>query len=319
MPGNDNLTNVIQIIFGLVVLILIYVVTLVVLNIDSLVASKSIIVKPRETTLVIDGWANASPLSNRSYNTINPFVDDFRKIGKSVNSHGGAQFTYQFWIKIEDINPENFKNRVLLMKGDTKKYKVGLYDFNSRKLISKDAVADYMIKSPLIKFGDSYKDMIVEFNTNKNIKYSTRIKSKGEVDPIARRNALSLLPLNWYLFTFVFEDNFSPMEVTENGIKFTFYLNDFPYHSVNGSTDPVLRDNALKQNEGGLHVLPGTTTTGDFIKLANIKYMNYAVSQKEISDAYAKGPPKHSAILVSQNIAKPSYLTAYNKMDIYNY
>lgn len=319
MPGNDNLNMVIQIIFGLVVIILIYVVTLVVLNIDALVASKSIIVKPRETTLVIDGWANASPLANKSYNTINPFVDDFRKIGKSINSNGGAQFTYQFWIKIEDINPENFKNQVLLMKGDNMKYKVGLYDFNTKKKISDNKTEDYMIKCPLIKFGESYRDLIVEFNTNKNINYSTRIKSKGEVDPIARRNALSLLPINWYLFTFVFEDNFSPLEVTENGIKFSFYLNDFPYHIVNASTEPLLRDNFLKQNEGGLHILPGMKTVNDFIKLANIKYTNYAMTQDEVMKEYSKGPPKHSAILVSQNIAKPSYLTAYNKMDIYNY
>jgi hypothetical protein len=117
----------------------------------------------------------------------------------------------------------------------------------------------------------------------------------------------------------VFEDNFSPLEVTENGIKFSFYLNDFPYHTVNGSTDPVLRGNVLKQNEGGLHVLPGTSGTNDFIKVANIKYMNYALTQNEISKEYARGPPKHSAILVSKNLAKPAYLTAYNKMDIYNY
>jgi hypothetical protein len=60
-------------------------------------------------------------------------------------------------------------------------------------------------------------------------------------------------------------------------------------------------------------------TVNDFIKLANIKYYNYAVDHASVMSEYSKGPPKHAATLVAQNVAKPAYLSAYNKMDIYNY
>uniref|UniRef100_A0A6C0BG00 Uncharacterized protein n=1 Tax=viral metagenome TaxID=1070528 RepID=A0A6C0BG00_9ZZZZ len=317
MTGDLNI--IIQVIFGLVVIILLYVITLVVLNVDSIVASKSVTVRPRDMTLVIDGYAPSSQMANKSYNTINPFVEDFRKIGRSINTHGGAQFTYQLWMKIEDITIANFENQVLLLKGDNRKYNIGLYDITSGKLIDDTFKNDYAIKSPLIKFGSSYKDIIVEFNTNKTLNYSTHIKTNTDGDPISKRNALSLLPINWYLFTFVFEDNFSQTDSSENGIKFTFYMNDFPYHSVSASSDPILRNNFLKQNEGNLHILPGMKTVNDFIKLANIKYYNYAVDHASVMSEYSKGPPKHAATLVAQNVAKPAYLSAYNKMDIYNY
>lgn len=320
MPdGGDNINTAAQIIFGIVVIILLYVITLVVLNIDSLVASKDVKVTPRETTIIIDGWATASYLSNKSFNTINPFVEDFRKIGKSINTHGGAQYTYQFWMKLEDTNNANYVNQVLLLKGDNKKYKVGFYDIQTHKLIDNTYNNDYMIKCPLVKFGDSYRDLVVEFNTNREINYKTVIKMNPEADPISKRNALSLLPLNWFLFTFVFEDNFSTLDTTENGIKFSFYLNDFPYHSVAASSEAQLRGNFLRQNEGDIHILPGMKTVNDFIKMANIKYYNYALSQKEIAKHFAQGPPKHSAFETEKKVPKPAYLSAYNKMDIYNY
>lgn len=318
MPA-DNINTVAQVIFGLVVVILLYVITLVVLNIDTLVASKDVKVSPRETSMIIDGYATASYLANKSYNTINPFVEDFRKIGRSINTHGGAQFTYQFWIKMEDSDNANYVNQVLLLKGDNQKYKVGFYDIETNKLSNNDITSDYMIKCPLIKFGTSYRDLVVQFNTNRDINYTTNIKMNPEADPISKRNALSLLPLNWYLFTFVFEDNFSSLESTENGIKFSFFMNDFPYHVVTATSDPKLRGNFLKQNEGDIHILPGMNSVNDFIKMGNVTYYNYALSHNEISQVFAKGQPKHSAFMSDKKVSKPAYLSAYNKMDIYNY
>lgn len=317
--ASDNINTIAQIIFGIAIVILIYIMTLVILNIDSLTASKDIKVTPRDTTIIVDGYGTASYLANKSYNTINPFVDDFKKIGRSINTYGGAQFTYQMWIKMEDSNNNNYADQVLLLKGDNSKYKVGYYDLKSRRLINNDIVNDYMIKCPLIKFGSSYKELIVEFNTNRNINYQTSIKMNPESDPISKRNALSLLPLNWYLFTFIFEDNFSTIDTMENGIKFSFFLNDFPYHVVTATTDPILRGNFLKQNEGNIYILPGMLNANDFIKMGNIKYYNYALSQSEIAQHYANGPPKHSAFISQVKVPKPAYLSAYNKMDIYNY
>ena len=323
--GGSTLNTVIQVIFGIVIVIILYVITLIVLNVDHMVVHKSVVVRPREMTVIIDGWANSSYLAKMSFNAINAFTDNFRKIGKSINTNGGAQFTYQFWIRIENTDNDNFKDQVILLKGDTRKYKTALYNIGSRdtpsRLLTEKPTVDYMIKCPLIKFGDSYKEIIVEFNTNKVINYRVPIKMNTSDDPSTRKNALSLLPVNWFLMTFVFEDNFSTLDSTENGIKFTFYLNDFPYYpaTASSSLDRMLRHNFLKQNEGGLHILPTMVNAVDNMKLANIRYYNYALEHKAIAKLYTKGPPTYSAAIVTKNLAKPSYLSAYNKMDIYNY
>lgn len=315
----DNLMAAAQVIFGLCIVILLYVITLVLLNIDALVASRNVKVVPRESTTIVDGWIGAGRLANVSYNTINPFTEDYMKIGKSINTHGGAQFTYQFWIRMEDVGYDALKNQIILMKGSNKKYKLGYYNPQTLGLIEQPFSNEYLIKCPLIKFGDNHKELVVEFNTNKDISYSSKIQMKTDADPSSKRNALSLLPLGWYLFTFVFEDTFSALETTEIGSKFTFYLNDFPYHIVSASSDARLRNNFIKQNEGGLHILPDMKNPNDFIKLANIKYYNYAITPKEISKLFEKGPPKHAANDVKNTIPKPAYLSAYNKMDIYNF
>ena len=318
--GGSTLNTVIQVIFGIVVVAILYVITLIVLNVDNIVAQKSVVVRPREMTSIIDGWANSSYLAKMSFNTINSFSDNFRKIGKSINTSGGTQFTYQFWMRIENTDNEAFRNQVILLKGDNRKYKTALYEIGeTNPLLTSDTSSDYMIKCPLIKFGNSYRELEVQINTNKNINYKIPIRSTSSADASVRQNVLSLLPLNWFLFTFVFEDNYSTLDSAENGIKFNFYLNDFPSHPVNASSDITLRKNFLKQNEGGLHILPTMNNSNDFIKLANIRYYNYALSHKEVAGVFARGPPSHSAVLVSKNKTKPAYLSAYNKMDIYNY
>ena len=317
--GGSTLNTVIQVIFGIVVVAILYVITLIVLNVDNIVSQKSVVVRPREMTTIIDGWANSSYLAKMSFNTINSFSDNFRKIGKSINTSGGAQFTYQFWMRIENTDNEAFKNQVILLKGDNRKYKTAYYDIDTKKLMTNDTSVDYMIKCPLIKFGNSYKELEVQINTNKNISYNIPIRSTSSADGSMRQNALSLLPLNWFLFTFVFEDNYSTLDSAENGIKFNFYLNDFPQHSIQASSDILLRNNFLKQNEGGLHILPAMNNANDFIKLANIRYYNYALSHKDVAGVYARGPPSHSAVFTSKKSTKPAYISAYNKMDIYNY
>jgi hypothetical protein len=317
--GGSTLNTVVQVIFGIVVVAILYVITLIVLNVDAIVSQKSVVVRPREMTTIMDGWASSSYLAKMSFNTINAFSDNFRKIGKSINTSGGAQFTYQFWMRIENTDNEAFKDQVILLKGDNRKYKTAKYDMTTKKRLTNSDNSDYMIKCPLIKFGDSYKELKVQINTNKIVDYEIPIISTTSTDANIRQNVMSLLPLNWFLFTFVFEDNYSTLDSAENGIRFNFYLNDFPQHQIQASSDIQLRNNFLKQNEGDLHILPTMVNSNDFIKLANIRYYNYALTHKNVADVYARGPPSHSAVLTAKNKSKPDYLSAYNKMDIYNY
>jgi len=318
LVGGMNTSMIVQILLASVIVIVLYILTLVVLNIDSIVVTTSQKVKPHETTVILNGYAPVSYLSTQSYNTYNQYADNFIKIGKSVNTKGGAQFSYQFWINIIDPTDKSYKDLILLLKGDKRKYKIGLYDSQTfQKTIT--LPSKYAIVCPMISFVDSYRHLRVQFGTSKSPLTSIDINMDPNDTGDGRRNLLSLLPINWYLFTFIFEDNYDYQVGAENGINFKFYVNDIPYQENGASSNPELRGNMLRQNDGDLFLLPGASENGSFMNLGNIKYYNYAVSASDIKSTYQSGPPTKTA--VNQNIPKqkPAYLSSYNKIDVYNY
>ncbi len=316
-----SFSNVLQVVVALIIILVLYIITLAVLNIDSIVTGVDVTVKPREHVKVFQGYANVSTLLSRQWNTVNQFSPNFVKLPRSVNTPGGAQFAYQFWIRINDANDDYYKNLPILLRGDTTSYKIGLYpnDPSNTHLI-KTYPSDLYVRCPLIQFGDGWREMIVKFNTFKNPLTEIPIKMHPDGGAGIRRNLLSLLPVNWYLMTFIFVDNYSLINSTENGVKFQFYLNDVLYQTNSASSETQLRNNYLKQNDGNLCLLPNqSVTNGDFMNLGNLAFYNYAPSIDEIRRVYNMGPPTSPVQFTKDENNKPPMLSAYNKLDIYNF
>lgn len=318
------LSIAIQIVVALMVIIALYIVTLAVLNVDSIVSGSLVTVKPKESSNVFDGYTTVSALYNKEFNTINQFANNFVKIPRSINTIGGAQFTYQFWVKINEADDTLFKNLPILVKGSKEKYRIGLYPVTSPNAKPSDKPSgqfgpDYYVRCPLIKFGDSWRHLVIQFNTSKSP--MTQIDIKMNPDGGGnRRNILSLLPMNWYLLTFILMDNYSSLDSSENGIKFQFYINDVPYQSNTASTEAALKNNHLKQNDGNLYIFPKPITGGgDFMNIGNLTYYNYALTSDQVRKVFSAGPPTKIAQLNRYETNQPAYLTAYNTLDVYNY
>lgn len=321
MPEPNKKMNwniILQVVLAIIIVLILYIVTLVIIDTDSLIVSVNTSVMPREKTIIADGYASASFFSNKNYNTFNPYVDNFVKIGRSINSFGGSQFTYQFWIKIENPTDEYFKNLIILLKGDRRKYKVGLYDQDNK--IYDKLPEDIAIACPIIKFVDSYRKLNVVFNTRKSPFTSIDINMNPDDSILSRRNVTSLLALSkWFMMTFVFEDNYSLATGSENGINFRFYIDDFRYQT-NTPSDVNLNMNTLYQNDGDLNILVNNTATdGNFLKIGNLAYYNYALNDDDVRQCYANGAPTKDISFLESKNNKPPFLTAYNKIDIYNY
>lgn len=309
----------VQLVIALIFITLVYMLATIFLRTDSLVVSGAAIVKPMSTTPIVVGYASSSLLANKRFNTISPYADGFKLIGRSVNTAGGAQFSYQFWIRIDDTDASNFQDLVILLKGDKRKFKMGLYDPVTLDLVQQRP-DDYYIACPMLKFVDSYTNMMVQFGTSAIPNVSLGINMNPNSTDGSRRNLLSLLPVNWAMMTLVFEDNVSVSDGKVNGISFTFYMNDVPYQINSGSTNDSLKNNYLKQNDGDINILPNPPSTSAFLTLGNISYSNYALSQDEVSKAYLMGPPSTPMADdgASRNGSAP-ILSAYNKIDLYNY
>lgn len=310
-----------QIIVALTLLFIVYLITLSVLNVDAIVNKPSNVVKEKEITLVVDGYAGPSTLKNYAFNTVNPYVDNFKRIARSVNRIGGASFTYQFWLRVDEPDDTLFNKRIIFVKGDTRQYKVGYYNkVGDTSFTMKNRLgSDYHINCPMISFGSSYREIVVSFNTTNDIRTQIRINMNSTDDPSSRKNLLSMLPMRWMLMTFIFEDNVSLTNSFENGIKFSFYANDIPYWSETASSSAALYQNMIKQNDGDLFFVPDFGNTSDFFKIGNFRYYNYAVSSNDITSTFNVGPPTYSASANGRKDTGKSILTAVNKLDIYNY
>jgi hypothetical protein len=340
-----------QVIVALVIILILYIITLYALNIDAIVASanKGTEMLPNEATTIVDGYAGPGFLAGSRFNTVNHLVESFKKVSRSVNQNGGVSLTYQFWMKVEDPNDELFKDQCILLKGDKRKFHLSYYTpgtgaSSSTWLMRRQMPPDSYVACPAIYFGDSYRQLKVRFNTNNDPFNEILIDMNKESEPSARKNLLSLLPITWTLLTFVFEDNYSPLHESANGLKFTFYVNDVPYWIETSSTSaagskldsftscdshtfgackpqstPIFKNDFLKQNDGDLHIFPDLKTTQEFCKLGNIKYYNSALSDIQIKDIFLKGPPKYAATNGKDTSVKPLYLSTLNKVDMYNY
>jgi hypothetical protein len=279
-----------QLLLAFIVLLILYITTLVVMRIDSLVIEPSYKVKQREEAVIVDKQTTSASLSKTKFNTIFPFKNDFLKIPSSANGTTGTQFTYQFWMKVNNTNERVFEDLVILLKGDIKKYGANFYDPQTLKLIPYlKQNPDYFIKSPLIKFTDSYRNMVVEFNTAKHPNVRIPISLDGLDPEQNRKNLLTLLPLEWFLFTFVFEENYSVRDGIENGIRFTFYLNNIPVIIATGSTDIMLMDNSLRLNDGDLYLFPNYQSDDNLLTVAGMKYYNYAKTDSDVKTDFSRG------------------------------
>ena len=191
------------------------------------------------------------PLNNTEivFNTTNSNSANYVKMNKSMNNPDGAEMTYSFWLNKKSSTPSDYQDKVLLLKG----------------LKNTDN------KCPLIKFGDSSSDVIIEFNTSggtETIKIDAGITGGDK----------------WFLITLVLKDFRNPDDNFEEGINVLAYLNG---SLVNSGT--VIKGQTLKTNNSPLYILPKINDT-DYNSLSgtmcDLKYFNYALDQVEIKNIY---------------------------------
>jgi len=212
-------------------------------------------------------------------------------------------------MKINEI--DDVPELILMHKGDENLYNVGYYtktssgseQFTRQTLIGPDR----FIACPQIRFGKDYKTLKVRFNTTNDI------FNEITIDLSDKKKMINIQPGTWYLYTFMFEDNYSPLEQADNGIRFTFYLNDVLYWSESASSFPAFRNDTLKQNDGNLYFFLNNKSSRTFLEMGNIGYYNYALVSDEVRELYKKGPPtKMNDVDTVEASQKPRFLNQYN-------
>lgn len=332
MAGTTTPMIIVQVLIGLLVVYAVYVLSLRLIATDRLAIDKHAVVRSGHfETKILDGYADSTVLATKTYNTVNSHAQNYLSLPDSFNRTGGAQYSYSFWIFVDD--PEQAKHKTIFHRGDVRAYNAALF-------VGGDKVANFVpprvstnaggdrtgvefatppdhvltypfISSPCVTFADRYDEIGIFFNTIQWPFASVTINPANDADDnTKRRDAMKLIAHKWALFTIVIEDSVAVNDF-EDGIVVRFYLNDMLYY-----TEHV--QGALRTNTGHFHIFPDGGIQGT--RIGNLTYFNYAIGQERVKSIYDKGPPKHYSrdIMSGSALGDPLFLSEYNKLDIYN-
>jgi hypothetical protein len=263
----------------------------------------------KKTVSIFRGWVETNSFTNKKFNTYNPFAKNYRKLSPSMNRMGGAQFSYSFWLKLNNTSPENLEKKWLFIHGDPTNYNY-TYDEQYKKKIS---ASSPIVKCPGIGFGKDINEIFIECNTTNDFNESVSFWGISDLDETKRHNVLSLIQGKWALFTITFGDN-KPLDEKEDRTQVKLFINDIEYHR---SKDYHLKG-ALKLNQGNLTILPNSPIQSGY--MADLTYYNYALNVEDIRKIYNKSftNERYNEMDNDPDFNEPLYLTQYNKLDIYN-
>ena len=200
---------------------------------------------------------------NKNNNNYIPFLS-------SINMDGGNQYTISFWMKyVKNENQDN-DNFILLSKHNNCKKEDCNY-------------------SPQIKVTNNgyFEVKYVDNQGEETRHFGEENESNGILD---KRNQDS-----WYLYTFVFKDYRDVLHQNIVGHQVMLYINDILYKR------DKIEDKVIKVHHNDLKILPDnnvdddekthykTNKTENESKVADVRYINYALSHNDIVKMYRKG------------------------------
>lgn len=310
-----SLVNIIiQFFLGIIVTFLIYLIAKIAVQADKLVIDEDKDVGRKRVINITNGYIeSAQPIK---INTVLDFAENYLAIKPSMNVKGGSQFTYQFWLFIDD--PTVIGDKTLFIKGDYNQYRYKVTEnkynikiktmepYNTREILGQ------ISKAPMLTFksgGDPDSiEFNMKFNTLHNINETFEVTNIKSDNNIYRNNLLSIFAKQWFMVTIIFQDNMQINDF-ENGIVVRFYINDILYKQQ-------VYNSALKLNDGDLILFPDVIPG---CKMSAINYYNYAINEALIVDFYKKGPIlTPSSTIGGAKKSMVSYISDMNKLDIYN-
>jgi hypothetical protein len=239
---------------------------------------------PSETPFLISGMKDATEALTISQNlgqkTTIPIL-------RSVNEYGGVEFTYSFWIYVNNVNyNETIDFKHVFNKGSSPSSQgeggsglfgpnnaPGVYLYNGKKNYSDDLMINYPVLGMLVRLN--------VFHNNESV-------NKPYYDDIY----VDAIPIKKWVGVII--------RVTSQNICDIY---------INGTlTKRHKLSNIVKQNYDNLYVNYNGGFSGN---LSDLKYYNYAVGTLEIDSVTARGP--NLKIKKNSNIekAKPQYLSTH--------
>ena len=256
------------------------------------------------------------------YNTSDPTQLNFKDIKPSINQEGGAEYSYNFWLNVNQdaisgTSGSIDKDIILFFKGEKNFYYNNKTNFNCANVLT---VSNPVIltKNPLVRLSGDGKRIAVEYNNIYNSdsyqhgsKYTNcRYINSPTVWNNKNKNILGIYDIEfnnkWFMVTIVMKEvadgnnilslNRASCKLYVNGIKLldrkvetkygmTRYSATFKNNASHFYINPIIGKEIIALNLNPYHKV----TTETALRMADVKYYNYAINDDMITSLYNKG------------------------------
>lgn len=314
----------IQAILGIFIVLILLLIAFMIFNYERLNIirnSKSI----KKKVPIFNGIYDYSIYSNIEYNTFLENSNTFRDLAPSINQAGGAEYSYNFWLKIDKNHltqqHTNDDDILLFMRGSKLQipYK---NDAPGQQNCLLNTLGKYiLVKNPLIRMKHDGTSIIVEYNTLTNPDAyrsdgTTLIKCDSEKWDDRNAGLLGIYNMTaaeynnkWFMFTVVIKEITPENDVLNkyktsckiylNGINMLDRVVEAPF---NGISDKTPGSAAMKHNKAPLYLNPGNllSASGENsnifndsslspLQMSDLTYYNYAINDNQIQSIFKSG------------------------------
>lgn len=280
----------------------------------------------RKEVIILNGTYDFSNNESK-FNTVDKTEINFKDIRPSTKQDGGAEYSYNFWIyidqeKLKKNNSSNYEKKdiILFLKGEKNFY----YNYNTNyNCANVNTINNPVIitKNPLVRLSGDGSRIVIEYNNiytsdsyQNNTKYNDSESACKNVivgDWNNRnKNMLGIYNIEfnnkWFMVTIVMKEvadsdnvlsmNRASCKMYINGVKLldrkveTRYINNTYSATLKNNSSPFYINPILSEQYVKSTFNPyNRVTEVNILKMSDIKYFNYAINEEMITSLYNKG------------------------------
>jgi len=297
----------------------------------------------RKEVVILSGTYDFSN-SEAKYNTSDKSELTFKDIRPSTKQEGGAEYSYNFWLNIDQevltkMRNSSKKDIVLFLKGEKNLYYNSRSNYNCANATAANNPV-ILTKNPLVRLSGDGRKIAVEYNNIYNsdsYQHGSSYKNCSMISASSdwnkrNKNILGIYDIEfnnkWFMVTIVMKEvadsnnvlslNRASCKMFINGVKLldrkveTKYVNNIYSATFKNNSSPFYINPLISKDNVKDTINPyNRVTTGNALKMADVKYYNYAINDEMINSLYNKGFNTDVAVTTPVN-----KLTKYNMVSV---
>ena len=266
------------------------------------------------------------------FNTTDKSEITFKDIRPSTKQSGGAEYSYNFWLyinqdKLREISNYEKKDIILFLKGEKNLYYNNKSNYNCANITTtKNPVI--ITKNPLVRLSGDGEKIVIEYNniyTSDSYQNGSKYNDTEACKNVSfndwnkrNQNMLGVYDIEfnnkWFMVSIVMKEvadsnnvlsyNRASCKMYINGVKLldrkveTKYITNvysatFKNNSSPFYINPVLPETIIKP----VYNPYNRVTEVNVLKMSDIKYFNYAINDEIITSLYNKGFNSEVAVI----------------------